>query len=218
MSLSISSVTSVNSDLDWDISGFKQRIYLRRFLELLGNSICVFSDSVSQLYSNFTLHLPSDNKSNVVVLPSRYEHHDTFNNFPLKAVTQTSIIIYPKILRGELVLYMELPFRNNDLGNGRPKIYKRRLPLSIALEILSKRGVQNGAFLPVLMKGDLRALDANIPCIRLHNVNINQIPKLSGFEKDNIINCISLKLLHLAKKSELEEKKIQRILLPKVNN
>lgn len=216
MNIFSSNITLVNNDLNWDVSGFKQRLYLRRFLELLGNSICVFSESVSQLYSNFTLHLPSDTKSNVVVLPSRYEHHDTFNNFPLSAVTQTSIIIFPKIICGELVLYMELPFRNPNESKGQPRIFKRRMPLSIALEILSKRGVQNSAFLPVLMKGDLRALDANIPCIRLHNVNLNQINKLSVFERENINNCINLKLLHLAKKSEFEENKIKTIQIAQI--
>src|SRR3990167_3736026 len=59
-----------NQDLVWDLNSIARRELAERFIKLFENRLCVFSESVHQLYTNYNLHFPSDQGRKMVVLPN----------------------------------------------------------------------------------------------------------------------------------------------------
>ena len=61
-----------NQDLIWDLGAMGRRELAERFIQLFENRLCVYSESVSQLYTNYNLHFPSEMGRKMVVLPNPY--------------------------------------------------------------------------------------------------------------------------------------------------
>ena len=61
-----------NQDLIWDLDSMARRELAERFIQLFENRLCVYSESVSQLYTNYNLHFPSEQGRKMVVLPNPY--------------------------------------------------------------------------------------------------------------------------------------------------
>lgn len=68
-----------NQDLIWDLDSMARRELAERFIQLFENRLCVYSESVSQLYTNYNLHFPSEMGRKMVVLPNPYAFHDTLH-------------------------------------------------------------------------------------------------------------------------------------------
>lgn len=68
-----------NQDLIWDLDSMARRELAERFIQLFENRLCVYSESVSQLYTNYNLHFPSEQGRKMVVLPNPYAFHDTLH-------------------------------------------------------------------------------------------------------------------------------------------
>ncbi len=181
-----------NNDLVWDLETFNQRQKAIDFVMGFENKICVFSNSVEQLYTNYNIFFPREEARKLVILPNPYAHHDTFNGIPESAVLATGMEILPGVLKGKLAMCLRIPFK---LGT----VKSRTVPLQIGLQVVQQQCPPDKPFLPVLMKGDLRELDASIPCLHLHRIDVNQLESHSALERSDIEKVIRKRLTDLGK-------------------
>lgn len=179
---------TTNNDLVWDLDAFNQRQRAIDFVMGFENKICVFSNSVEQLYTNYNIFFPREEARKLVILPNPYAHHDTFNGIQESAVTATGMEILPGIYKDKLALFLRIPFKSGV----------RTVPLQMGLRIVQQQCPPERPFLPVLMKGDLRELDASIPCLHLHRIHINRLTSHSMLEKNDIEKVIKKRLADLS--------------------
>jgi hypothetical protein len=69
-------------------------------------------------------------------------------------------------------------------------------------QIISNQKKVGDLFLPVLMKGDLREFDQQMPYIHLHRLQLARLERLSSFERDDIQQTITRKLLTLYRQAD----------------
>src|SRR5690606_25616651 len=103
----------------------------------------------------------------------------TCNGRPAEAVTATGLKIVPEVLQGKAALFLSIPFRG---GQSRYK----NVPLQTGLRVVRQPLPPNKPFLPVLMKGDLRELDASTPCLHLHALHLDRLTEHSELERRGI--------------------------------
>lgn len=178
-----------NNDLVWDLAAFNQRQRAIDFVMGFENKLCVFSNSVEQLYTNYNIFFPREEARKLVILPNPYAHHDTFNGIPETAVTATGMEIIPGMFKGKQALFLRIPFKQGTI---------KTVPLDMGLRVVQKQCPPERPFLPVLMKGDLRELDASIPCLHLHRIHINRLAAHSTLEKNDIEKVIKKRLADLS--------------------
>lgn len=177
-----------NKDLIWDLDAFKQRKIAHEFVLNFENKLCVFSGTVAQLYTNYNIFMPAEENSRLVILPNPYAHHDIFHGIPDSAVKATGLYIVPGA-KGELLL--RIPLRSGT------KPF-RSVPLQVGFRLINQRRPPHLPLLPVLVKGDLRELDARTPCLHLHAISLSNLTDLSSMEVNEIRKTIldRLKTLH----------------------
>ena len=183
--------TAENNDLVWDLDAFKQRQRAIDFVLGFENKLCVFSGSVGQLYTNYNIFFPREEARKLVILPNPYAPHDTFNGIKDLAVTATGMTIIPGIFKEKAALFLRIPFK-------RGPIKYRTIPLQMGLKVVQQQCTPEKPFLPVLMKGDLRELDAVTPCLHLHRIHLDQLPSHSGLDRSYIEKVIRQRLDLLA--------------------
>jgi hypothetical protein len=178
---------NTNKDLIWDLDTFKQRKRAHEFVLNFENRLCVFSGTVQQLYTNYNIYMPAEENSRLVILPNPYAHHDIFQGIPETAVKATGLHVVPG-KTGELLL--QIPLRNLEKD-------VRSVPLQVGFRLINQRRPSHLPLLPVLVKGDLRELDARTPCLHLHAISLSNMPRLSPLELNEIRRTIleRLKLL-----------------------
>lgn len=169
-----------NKDLIWDLNAFNQRKIAHEFVLNFENKLCVFSATVEQLYTNYNIFMPVEENSRLVILPNPYAHHDIFHGIPETAVKPTGLYIVPGP-RGELML--RIPLRSG----GKPY---RTVPLQVGFRLINQRRPAHLPLLPILVKGDLRELDARTPCLHLHAISLSGLPVLSSMEIKEIRRTI----------------------------
>lgn len=172
-----------NKDLVWDLDTFKQRQRAIDFVMAFENKLCVYSNSVEQLYTNYNLFFPKEENRKLVILPNPYAHHDNFNGIPEEAVQATGLNIIPGDMVGKQGAYLTIPFKSG-------KTSYRSVPLQVGLRVVNQHRPPNKPLLPVLMKGDLRELNASTPCLHLHSLILDKMPKLSNMEQQAIRKVI----------------------------
>lgn len=182
--------TSENKDLIWDLDAFHQRQQAVEFVMGFENRLCVFSSAVEQLYTNYNIFFPKEEDRKLVILPNPYAPHDTYNNIPTEAVIATSMEIIPGIIKGKTGLMLRIPFRSGT-------VKYRSVPLQMGLSIVRQQRPANKPFLPVLMKGDLRELDASTPCLHLHTIQLDKLTEHSVLERAGIQKVIEHRLSEL---------------------
>lgn len=74
----------------------------------------------------------------------------------------------------------------------------RRVPLEVGLRLINQKRPADKPFLPVLMKGDLRELNQDTPCLHLHMLQLSYLPRLSAMEVADIQRVILDRLKELA--------------------
>ena len=177
-----------NKDLVWDLDTFKQRQSAIDFVMGFENKLCVFSNSVEQLYTNYNIFFPKEENRKLVILPNPYAHHDSFNNIPESAIVATGLNIVPGAIAGKKGPLLTIPFKSG-------KTTYRSVPLQVGLRVLNQQRPPEQPLLPVLMKGDLRELDAKTPCLHLHCIRIDRLEKLSNLERQSIRKVIIDRLM-----------------------
>lgn len=181
------STNSDNKDLIWDLDAFNQRQRAVDFVMGFENKLCVYSASVEQLYTNYNIFFPKEEDRKLVILPNPYMPHDTFNGIPASAVTPTGMEIIPGVYQTRPCLFLRIPFRSGT-------VKFRALPLQMGLQIVRQKLPAGKPFLPVLMKGDLRELDASTPCLHLHAIHLSRLEEHSALERSGIHKVIEQRL------------------------
>ena len=69
-------------------------------------------------------------------------------------------------------------------------------------QIISNQKKAGDLFLPILIKGDLREFDQQMPYLHLHRLQIARLDRLSAFERDDIQSTITRKLLMLYRQAD----------------
>ncbi len=185
-----------NQDLIWDLDSMARRELAERFIRLFENRLCVYSESVRQLYTNYTLHFPVDSGRKMVVLPNAYAFHDTLHGIEASAVRKTGLCVLPGVVLGKPGLLLTTQIKE---GGPAPKT----MPFKSALaQIISSQKKIGDIFLPIMMKGDLREFDQQLPYIHLHRLQVSKLTRLSSFERDDIQQTITRKLLMLYRQAD----------------
>ena len=183
-----------NRDLVWDLNSFRRRQAAQNFVLSFENKLCVFSGSVEQLYSNYDIFFPKEESRKLVILPNPYAHHDTFHGIPERAARPTGLLLVPADSRdptGRLNLI--IPFKGN-------RAQYRKVPFNVGLQLINSKRPFNKPFLPVLVKGDLRELNTETPCLHLHSLALNELSDMSELEVSDIQKVITERLRDLAER------------------
>ncbi|UVE19523.1 hypothetical protein NVV93_09190 [Pseudomonas sp. LS44] len=165
-------------------------------MRLFENRLCVYSESVRQLYTNYSLHFPSDLGRKMVVLPNAYAFHDTLHGIDADAIRKTGLFVLPGSLLGKPGLLLA---NHLDEGGQPPKTMSFKTALA---QIISKQQQAGGLFLPIMQKGDLREFDQQMPYIHLHRLQLNKLDHLSAFDRNDIQNSITKKLMELYRNAD----------------
>lgn len=184
----MSSNEQENKDLVWDLDAFHSRQLAATFIKRFENKLCVYSSSVEQLYTNYTIYFPEDENRRMVILPDPYAYHDTFQNIPEHAVTKTGMNIVPGEVTGKTGLYLTIPVIS--AGKRSTKV----IALQSALRIINSKRPAHDPLLPVLMKGDLREFQHRAPMLHLHRIKLDALGQRSQLERDGIRRVIERKL------------------------
>lgn len=172
---------SSNTDLIWDFREFEKRNVAREFITHFANKLCVHSGTVSQLYSNYKIFFPREENGRLVILPDPYSYHDTFQGLSEDAVKPTGLYIVPKIKSSKNEMLLRIPLKTKTQAF-------RDVPIQTGLYFINRQ--RSSPLLPVVVKGDLRELDQNMPALHLHCIDIKQLSLLSKLETDNLSKVI----------------------------
>ncbi len=184
-----------NNDLVWSLDTFSRRDLAKQFVLRFESRLCVYSPSVEQVYTNYTINFPTSESGKMVVLPNPYAFHDTFHNVSMNAVRDTGLFIVPGALIRKSGLYIIIKYKNHS---AKPI----PLPIRHALKKMVRSGDEKDPFLPILIKGDLREFNSNTPCLHLHRIKLSDLETSSEFEKNNLKDAVFDKLSDLYRDSE----------------
>ncbi|CAD5376777.1 conserved hypothetical protein [Pseudomonas sp. OF001] len=184
-----------NPDLIWDLDGLHDRAQAERLIRLFENRLCIHAGSVNQLYTDYSLYFPAGGSNKMVVQPSTHTILDTIHHISPLAVVKTGLCVLPGHFQSQRGLLLALMGSNGETLQARP------LKSALAL-IISRLKARGEAFLPVLVKGDLRELDQRIPCLHLHRLQLCDLPHLSAFERNELQRTVTDKLLKLCREAD----------------
>jgi len=119
----------------------------------------------------------------LVVLPSPYANHETYTGIPEVAIVATGLNIVPGEMFGKTGTFLTIPFKSG-------KTRYRSVPLQVGLRVVNQHRPPEKPILPLVMKGDLRELNASTPCLHLHSINLDRLDSLSNIEKQGIRKVI----------------------------
>ncbi len=178
-----------NGDLVWNVGSRRYNENIVRFLRRFENTICLFSGSVNQLYSNYEIHPVKSAPNRLVALPNQYSYHDTFFNVRPDAVRPTGLFIVPdEAANEEGTKGLRLVYRSK-----KTKKFKS-LPLDKGMSQVKKLYEKEGNFLPVIVNRDLRFRKNNHPIMHLHRLDTNALSGVSRFQARDIETTIEDKL------------------------
>ena len=183
-----------NADLEWNLDKLKSRQKAREFVLHFESRLCIYSDSVEQLYTNYTINFPSRENAPLVILPNPYAFHDTYSNINPEAVRDTGLFIIPGETIGQRGLHIVQ-------RNRKTKALSPAIPFRNALRKILSSQASDDPFLPVLVKGDLREFDATTPCLHLHRIRLNQLESISAFQRNSVKRAVNENLYNLYRNS-----------------
>ena len=186
------SSAETNKDLEWSLDAINKRELAIQFVTRFESRLCVYSPSVEQFYTNYTLNFPSGQASKMVILPNPYAFHDTFNGIRSEAIRVSGLNIIPGEMINRDGLFLIVNYKGQEK---RPA----PIPLKPALQKMLNSEHTADPFLPLLTKGDLREFDQSYPCLHLHRLKLDELDELSQFEKAGIKSAIMDKLNDLHK-------------------
>ena len=176
-----------NDDLAWDLDDFSQAERAMEFVTQFEDTLCVYSPSVEQIYSTYSMFFPDDWDRKLVILPEAGAYHDTFYHVENLSITATGLNIVPGELVGKEGLYLANVDEDRNMG-------ARQVPFVAGMRAINANRPPEDPFLPVLAKGDLRELHSSWPVVHLHRVNPRAITNMSELDRTNLTNVITEKL------------------------
>tara|TARA_B100001109_G_scaffold255897_1_gene262665 strand:+ start:26258 stop:26899 length:642 start_codon:yes stop_codon:yes gene_type:complete len=183
-----------NADLVWDLEKIHQHQRAMTFVKQFENRFCVFSSSVRQLYTNYSIFFPEEADRQMVILPDPYAFHDTFSHLNPDAVQSTGLHVIPGNLIGKKGLYLVISHRDKNVKSV-------PIPFQEGIRQILRRSNTDDPFLPVLMKGDLREFNDQLPCLHLNRLRLKELSGLSSLERESIRTIVTDKLMSLYQES-----------------
>ncbi|MEM1437011.1 MAG: hypothetical protein AAGG11_23385 [Pseudomonadota bacterium] len=177
---------SENPDLAWDLDFIHQQRAMD-FLLQFEETLCVYSPSVRQIYSNYNIYFPKDWGSKAVILPDPNAFHDTFNFVERDSIVATGLHIIPGDMIKKSGLYLANVNQDRSLGN-------RQIPFVQGMRAVIQQRPDEDPFLPILAKGDLREFEQSWPVLHLHRVRLGEMDNLSQMDRRSIAEAIREKL------------------------
>lgn len=177
---------SASNHLIWDLEEFENHQRAANFVKQFQDTLCVYSGTVEQLYTNYSVSLPKDLEKSLIILPNPYAFHDTFSRVNEEAIVPTNFMILPGELVGGTGVYIRIPFNNRKA---------RTVPLANGLRAVMRAYEQeDDYFLPVITKGDLRAFRRDMPVLHLHRFLPSRLKNQSSFEAGTMRKGILFRL------------------------
>lgn len=181
----------LNPDLAWDLDDFSQQERATEFVMRFETTLCVYSPSVAQLYTNYNICFPQEWQRKLVILPNPGAFHDTYQNVDISAVARTGLLIIP----GELVGKEGLFLTNGKAdANGDRQLGGKQVPFEAGMRAIMKKREGEDPFLPVLIKGDLREFEQSWPVLHMHRLRLPMLGNLSELDRSSIHNVVNEKL------------------------
>ncbi len=181
---------SLNRDLVWTLGGHTFPENTFGFLKRFENALCLFSSTVSQLYSNYEIvHFGYDCRK-LVALPNAFAAHDTFNGIISDAVEPTGLYIIPNEVTGVECTEKGLKLVFRCRKTGKP----RSVPLHYGLERVMEKYLRQEPFLPVMINRDLKSLNGRIPAMHLHRLCVGKLDNISELMKSDIAKTVLEKM------------------------
>lgn len=178
---------SQNPDLAWDLDDFTDRDRAMDFVMQFESTLCVYSPSVEQLYTNYNMFFPKEFERKMVILPDPNAFHDTFFYIAQEAVVATGLYVIPGELVDKEGLYLANVKEDRTLGD-------RQIPFILGMRAIMANRPPDDPFLPVLAKGDLREFDDSWPVMHLHRVKPKVLAEISELDRSSLGSVISEKL------------------------
>ncbi len=177
-----------NPDLAWDLDDFDNRQRAMDFVLQFESTMCVYSPSVEQLYTNYNMYFPKEWERKLVILPDPTAFHDTFFYIASESVVATGLYVVPGELLGrDGGLFLANVTEDRTLG-------KRQIPFEAGMRAIISNRPKDDPFLPVLAKGDLREFEKSWPVMHLHRVKPKSLPDISDLDRASLGNVITEKL------------------------
>ncbi len=149
-------------DLAWELGAITDRSEAIAFLQRFESRLCVYSGYVQKLYSDYSFVVPQADHGAITILPG--EQACAFHDIAAQAVEPTGVYILPGEALGHSGLYLKIPSENLLVASS-------ELPFQAGLRLLIQRYQARGeAFLPVLVKEELRGFEARMPSLHLHRL------------------------------------------------
>lgn len=180
-----------NKDLVWDLESLRKRQRAKSLILSVENLLCVYSETVEQLYTNYDIFFPKEENRKLVFLPNPYMPHDTFHGVTEQAVLPTGVFVINTSKDGEQpCLKLVLPIN-------RAKKKYQVVPMDVGIKLINNKRAANRSFLPVLRKGDLREFNQDTPCLHLHSLHLDRLKHQSKLELKALEDVISMRLTQL---------------------
>ena len=176
-----------NPDLAWDLDDFSDRERAMEFVRRFEHTMCVYSPSVEQLYTNYKMFFPQEWARKLVILPDPMAFHDTFFHIQPEAVVSTGLYIVPGELVGQTGLYLANVKEDRTLGD-------RQVPFEPGMRAIMRKRPDDDQFLPVLAKGDLRQFEQAWPVLHLHRIKPKVLERISDLDRSSLAAVINEKL------------------------
>lgn len=176
-----------NPDLAWDLQEFNHRDRAMAFVRQFETTMCVYSPSVEQLYTSYSMYFPQEFQRKLVILPDPMAYHDTFFNIQPEAVVATGLYIVPGELLDKEGLYLANVTSERTLG-------QRQVPFEPGMRAIFGHRPKDDQFLPVLAKGDLREFEQSWPVLHLHRVKPKVLERISDLDRGSLASVINEKL------------------------
>jgi len=183
-----------NNDLVWDLEKIHQHHRAMSFVKQFENRFCVFSSTVRQLYTNYSIFFPEEANRQMVILPDPYAFHDTYNHVNPDAIQSTGLHVISGSLIGKKGLYLVISHKDK-------KVRSVPIPFQEGVRQILRRSNSDDPFLPVLMKGDLREFNHQMPCLHLNRLRLKEMTALSSLERESIRTVVTDKLMRLYQES-----------------
>jgi hypothetical protein len=179
-----------DESLIWNLNGFRDHMRAVNFVRRFRQYLCVYSYGVHQLYGSYEILVPRRQNSHLVVVPDLFSFHDTWYHLRDKALRRTGLMILPGELVGREGLYLRIPFDDGRRG--------RAVPLANGLRAIRRQWQEKGDdFLPVITRGDLRAVRRQTPLLHLHHLDVRAMRDKSRFEINDMSRTIRERMLGL---------------------
>ena len=184
------SAADIQSDesLVWSLRAFQDHQRAVAFVNHFSQYLCVYSSKVHQLYAAYDIIVPMEGDLELVVSPHLEEFLDTWYDIPEEAIKPAGFTILPGSVVQRQGAFLHLP---DEKGGGKG----RAVPLTAGLkEVSDAFDARDDVFLPVITKGDLRALRKQDPTLHLHRLDLTVMGNKSRFELSDMRNAIRKKL------------------------